>query len=219
MIKCAICGEELGSITWIHLKKSHGITMEEYRKKFPEAPLRSKERKPIKVIKQKFKKDKPKPAAIPIYEDGEHRGTITCNVPIKTRFKEYREEKGWTIIEALNTLIDHDIEFEKLKTEQKESEEIKKITEDLPENFTSFHRDELQRILKILEEKAKQERDAMKLASIADKITKINLALPQLDRSYASDIDKKIQEITEKRKAICKNYIFEDSTMPWSVKK
>jgi len=217
MIECEICHEQFHFITATHLGK-HGITLKEYRERFPDAPIRSGERKPIKVTKSRFKKDKPKFASIPLYEDGK-TGGIPSNVPTNERFRQHREERGWTIIQALNTLIDHDIELEKMKAKEKEADDIKKITEDLPENFTAFHRDELQRILKILEEKAKQEQDAMKLASIADKITKINLALPQLDKSYASDIDKKINEMVEKRKAICKNYIFEDSTMPWSVKK
>ena len=217
MIECEICHKPLHTITATHLVK-HGITLKEYRERFPNAPIKSNERKPIKETKPRFKKDKPKFASIPLYEDGK-TGSIPSNVPTNERFRNHREERGWTIIQALNTLIDHDIELEEIKTKQKEADNIKKITEDLPENFTAFHRDELQRILKILEEKAKQEQDAMKLASIADKITKINLALPQLDKSYASDIDKKITDMVEKRKAICKNYIFEDSTMPWSIKK
>ena len=217
MIKCEECGQEFYKITESHLKK-HNLTTKEYIEKYPDACLKSKEIKPVKKIKQRFKKDKPKLAALPVYEAGK-RWNIPCNVPTKTRFKNYREEKGWTILEALNKLIDHDIELDKLKEKQKETDDLKKITEDLPENFTAFHRDELQRILKILEEKAKQEHDAMKLASIADKITKINLALPQLDRSYASDIDKKILELTEKRKMICLNYLPEKGTAPWSIKR
>lgn len=216
MIECEICHRMYHFITATHLQK-HGISLKEYRKRFPDAPIRSGERKFVKETKPKFKKDKPKFASIPLYEDGK-TGSIPSNVPTNERFRNHREDRGWTIIQALNTLIDHDIELEEMKMKQKEADDIKKITEDLPENFTAFHRDELQRILKILEEKAKQEQDAMKLASIADKITKINLALPQLDKSYASDIDKKILEMTEKRKAICLNYLPEDKTFPWGTK-
>ena len=217
MIECAICHRMYHFITATHLQK-HGLTVSEYHEKYPDAPLRSEDKAPIKQVKSRFKKDKPKFASIPLYEDGK-TGSIPSNVPTNERFRKHREERGWTIIQALNTLIDHDIELENLKGEQKEADEIKKITEDLPENFTSFHRDELQRLLKILEEKAKQEHDAMKLASIVDKITKINLAFPQLDRSYASDIDKKILEMTEKRKIICRNYLPEENAFPWSMKK
>jgi len=217
MIKCEECGQEFYKITESHLKK-HNLTTKEYIEKYPDASLKSKEIKPVKKIKQRFKIDKPKLAALPVYEAGE-RWNIPCNVPTKIRFKNYREEKGWTILEALNKLIDHDIELDKLKEKQKESEDLKKITEDLPENFTAFHRDQLQRILKVLEEKAFNEMDTSKLATIADKIAKINQILPTLDRSYDSDVDAKIRELTEKRKAICLNYLYEDKAMPWSIKK
>ena len=218
MIECAICHRQFFFITDSHLKKEHGISVAEYHEKYPDAPLRSTDKAPVKQTQSKFKKGKEKFAVIPLYENGK-TGSIASNVPTNRRFKNHREERGWTVIQCLNNLMDHDIELEKLKVEQKEADDIKKITDDLPENFTAFHRDELQRLLKILEEKAKQEHDAMKLASIVDKITKINLAFPQLDRSYASDIDKKILEITEKRKSICLNYLPEEKTYPWSMKK
>ena len=218
MIECAICHRQFFFITDSHLKKEHGISVAEYHEKYPDAPLRSTDKAPVKQTQSKFKKGKEKFAVIPLYENGK-TGSIASNVPTNRRFKNHREERGWTVIQCLNNLMDHDVELEKLKIEQKEADDIKKITDDLPGNFTSYHRDELQRLLKILEEKAKQEHDVMKLSTIVDKIAKINLVMPQLDKSYTSDIDKKILDITEKRKAICKGYLPEDGTMPWSVKK
>ena len=41
LIECKICGRKLALITPSHLAK-HGITIEEYRKKYPDAPLMSK---------------------------------------------------------------------------------------------------------------------------------------------------------------------------------
>ena len=218
MIECQLCHQKYYFITASHLKIKHGITLQEYIEKYPDASLRSTDKAPVKQTQSKFKKGKEKFAVIPLYENGK-TGSIASNVPTNRRFKNHREERGWTVIQCLNNLMDRDIELEKLKGEQKEADEIKKITENLPENFTSYHRDQLQRILKILEERAFEERDAMKLASIADKVSRINLILPQLDRSYASDIDKKILEITEKRKMICLNYLPDEKTYPWSMKK
>ncbi len=43
MITCKLCDKKFGSITPTHLKASHKITTAEYRKKFPDAPLRSPE--------------------------------------------------------------------------------------------------------------------------------------------------------------------------------
>ena len=218
MIECVICHKKYFFITDSHLKKEHGISVAEYHEKYPDAPLRSEDKAPVKQTQSKFKKGKEKFAVIPLYENGK-TGSIASNVPTNRRFKNHREERGWTVIQCLNNLMDRDIELEKLKGEQKEADEIKKITEDLPENFTSYHRDQLQRILIILEEKALEEHDATKLAGIADRISKINVLLPTLDKSYASDIDKKIAEIGEKRKVICFNYLPEDKTYPWSTKK
>lgn len=43
MITCKICGKEFGSITPTHLRAKHRTTVANYRKKFPNAPLRSPE--------------------------------------------------------------------------------------------------------------------------------------------------------------------------------
>lgn len=40
MIKCMVCGEDLLLVNWTHLRR-HGITVEEYREKFPLAPLKA----------------------------------------------------------------------------------------------------------------------------------------------------------------------------------
>lgn len=40
-IKCQLCGIDYGQITEKHTKKCGGITIEEYRKKFPNSPIRT----------------------------------------------------------------------------------------------------------------------------------------------------------------------------------
>lgn len=45
MVKCRVCGEEFEHIAWTHLKHKHSMTTEEYREKFPDAPLSDDERK------------------------------------------------------------------------------------------------------------------------------------------------------------------------------
>jgi len=40
MVTCQLCRKEFKSLTPTHLKKAHGITMAEYRARFPDAPLR-----------------------------------------------------------------------------------------------------------------------------------------------------------------------------------
>lgn len=37
MPKCELCGLDLTVITWSHLQYVHGITPEDYQRKFPEA--------------------------------------------------------------------------------------------------------------------------------------------------------------------------------------
>ena len=50
-IKCMICGKGQQQITHAHLK-THDVTMEDYFKKFPDAPLRSEELE--KTMMKKF---------------------------------------------------------------------------------------------------------------------------------------------------------------------
>lgn len=44
MIKCILCGREFKVITPKHLKSVHGITMSQYRERFPDAPIYDRER-------------------------------------------------------------------------------------------------------------------------------------------------------------------------------
>lgn len=44
MIPCRECGTEFNQIQWMHLKK-HGMTLDEYREKYPDAPITSEETK------------------------------------------------------------------------------------------------------------------------------------------------------------------------------
>lgn len=39
-VKCELCGLSFGQVTWIHLKYSHGTTLEEYGRRFPYSPTR-----------------------------------------------------------------------------------------------------------------------------------------------------------------------------------
>jgi len=43
MVKCCICGEEFKVIVPSHLK-AHGVTLQEYREQFPDAPIYSEDR-------------------------------------------------------------------------------------------------------------------------------------------------------------------------------
>ena len=40
MIKCMLCDEEFGAMTYTHLESVHGVTMDDYRRMFPDAELR-----------------------------------------------------------------------------------------------------------------------------------------------------------------------------------
>jgi len=214
MVFCKICGKEFKRIIATHLA-SHGLTMQEYKEKYPDAKIVTNPKRKVKG-KEKTTSPENQVAGVPIYEN-ETRVTLMAKVPTAQRFKEYRETWGWTIPEAINTLIDHDIEYNKILSEKEEEEKLKRLAgEELPSNFTTFHRDQLQKLLKILEEKAYREEDTTKLANITDKIAKINQILPTLDKSYESEIDQKIEEIISKRKAICYNYLPEDDAYPWS---
>ncbi len=42
-VECQLCGSLLLHITWTHLIWNHGITVEEYRRRFPSVPLQSED--------------------------------------------------------------------------------------------------------------------------------------------------------------------------------
>lgn len=44
MIKCILCGKEFKVISPLHLSRIHGVTMSQYRERFPDAPIYSRER-------------------------------------------------------------------------------------------------------------------------------------------------------------------------------
>lgn len=44
MIKCILCGKEFKVISPLHLKRIHGVTMSQYRERFPDAPIYSEGR-------------------------------------------------------------------------------------------------------------------------------------------------------------------------------
>jgi len=44
MIRCILCGREFKVISPLHLKRIHGITMAQYRERFPNAPIYNRER-------------------------------------------------------------------------------------------------------------------------------------------------------------------------------
>jgi hypothetical protein len=44
IVKCAVCGKECGKVVgWAHVKRTHGLSAAEYREKYPDAPLYTKE--------------------------------------------------------------------------------------------------------------------------------------------------------------------------------
>ena len=44
MITCVLCGRKFKVISPLHLKRIHGVTMSQYRERFPDAPIYYRER-------------------------------------------------------------------------------------------------------------------------------------------------------------------------------
>ena len=109
------------------------------------------------------------------------------------------------VSETLHRLIDFYEKYENDEGTKIAIDQMKYASSGLPKDFIPQHRDKLQNILTILEEKAFEEKDPVKLASLTDKIIKINLALPQLEKTDESLVDLKIKEIVEKRKLVFAN--------------
>ena len=206
MVRCKICGKDLGRITYFHLKQ-HGMTISEYKKQFPGEP--------ISDLQVKRKIEKEFTSTIHIREKDGSVFTLHVDEYTSKRFKKYRELKGWTVTDAINTLIDHDIAYERLKEKQRKKRKKPSTTKI---NLAKAHREELEEILKVLEQRVKEERDVAKMAAIAEKIARINAILPELEKSFKSSIDEQIEKLIIKRKAICKNYLPEKDAYPYHAK-
>jgi len=207
MVRCKICGKELSRLTYFHLKQ-HGLTVEEYKKQFPGEPISD-----LQVREQIAKEFT---STIHIREGDGSVFTLHVDEYTSKRFKKYRELKGWSVTDAINNLIDHDIAYEKLKERLNKKKGKKLITSNI--NLAKLHREELEEVLKILEQRVKLEKDATKIAAIAEKMAKINIILPELEKSFKTSIDEQIERLIIKRKAICKNYLPEKDAFPYHTK-
>ena len=207
-VTCKVCGEKFFILNTMHLRK-HGMTIKQYQEQYPDADMgstRSSSTKyhemvtydnPIKSSSKEF-------LSLNIVENGK-LDILRPEKSAYVRFRELRTRVGWTVSETLHTLIDFYEKYENDEGTKIAIDQMKYASSGLPKDFIPQHRDKLQNILTILEEKAFAEKDPVKLASLTDKIIKINLALPQLEKTDESLVDLKIKEIVEKRKLVFAN--------------
>ena len=207
-ITCAVCGGSFQVMTATHLAK-HGMTMDEYQETYPDANIGNSRTSGIdykRMVSYENPQEKKNAeyVSLNIVEDGNLR-IVRPTKSAYIKFQTLKKRRGWTIAETLHNLVDF---FEKHENEEGAEiaiEHLRHASTGLPKDFIPQHRDKLQNILSMLEEKAFEEKDPSKLASLTDKIIKINLALPQLEKSDESLVDLKIKEIMEKRKMIFAN--------------
>lgn len=207
-VTCEVCGEKFFILNTMHLRK-HDLTVEQYQEQYPDAKMGSTRSSstnyhdmvtydnPINPQSKEF-------LSLNIVEDGK-LDILRPEKAAYVRFRELRTRVGWTVSETLHTLIDFYEKYENDEGTKIAIDQMKHAGSGLPKDFIPQHRDKLQRILTILEEKAFEEKDPVKLASLTDKIIKINLALPQLEKTDESLVDLKIKEIVEKRKLVFAN--------------
>ena len=207
-VTCKVCGKKFFIINTMHLRE-HDMTVEQYREQYPDADMGSTRSSSTKYhnlvdYDNPLGKEKKEFLSLNVVE----KGKLDILRPEKAayvRFRELRTRVGWTVSETLHTLIDFYEKYENDEGTKIAIDNMKSATSGLPKDFIPQHRDKLQNILTILEENAFEERDPVKLASLTDKIIKINLALPQLEKTDESLVDLKIKEIVEKRKLVFAN--------------
>ena len=207
-VSCKICDEEFFVLTATHLKK-HGLTLAEYKEKFPGVdigrPMASDNKYIEKVTYENPHEKKDKEfLSLNIKEEGNLK-ILRPEKSAYVRFRDLKSRTGWTVSQTIHTLVDFYEKYENDEGTKIAIEQMKHASTGLPKDFIPQHRDKLQNILTILEEMAFNEKDPAKLASLTDKIIKINLALPQLEKTDESLVDLKIKEIVEKRKMIFAN--------------
>jgi predicted transcriptional regulator len=207
-VTCQVCGEKFFVLNVTHLKK-HDMTVEEYQMQYPDADMGSTRSSSMKYKRlvaydNPIEKETKEFVSLNIVE----KGKLNILRPEKSayvRFRELRTRLDWTVSKTIHTLIDF---FEKHENDEGIGiaiDQMKHASSGLPKDFIPQHRAQLQNLLSILEEKAFAEKDPVKLASLTDKIIKINLALPQLEKTDESLVDLKIKEIVEKRKLVFAN--------------
>jgi hypothetical protein len=202
MVICRLCSNEYHVLTDKHMKRKHNITLSQYKEQFPDAEIG----KP-RSNGDPLKKEDTKPYNIAWVEgDGDYR-VLRANQSVYLKFREFKEKHKWSVRECILKLIEFWEQNEESESARMIAANIPKSRYGLPEDFIPQHREKLQNMLLILEDMAIKERDPQKLAMLAEKITRINQVLPQLEKSYDTTADLKIQEIVEKRKMICRNHL------------
>jgi len=203
---CRICHEEFAYINAPHLK-THGITLQKYKETYPDDDLGTGRKL------RREKKSTKKWGRLSVGEDGKV-GSLQLEVEVLKRFKIFREDRKMSVSDMMNKFMDIYEEYEKKYDLEKIIEKVTKDSKATSKDFILGHREKLQQILMVLEERALSESNTTTLANLADKIARINQVLPQLEKSYSTDLDKKIEEMVEHRKQICRNWLPEAHATP-----
>lgn len=212
---CKVCGQELRCINYLHLR-THGYkSTKEYLTDFPDAEIGApnlqrkeivyRDRARIKAIAGGSRK-------ISLKDDtGEGPdGSLEVSQNVYLRLRKFKTDYELSFGAAIDKLLEL---YYKLKDNPVTQEVMgKRIYEldDMPEDFVPQHREILQQLLIKYENMIADEikkGDLKNLSTHLERLAKINTVLPELEKSYQTNMDIKIKRVIESRKAVCKNKI------------
>lgn len=210
MVVCKYCKKTFATITPSHVKKHGFNSIKEYLERYPEAPL-----------KDSIKSDVPRKRGVRIrggadltsillYDtDGTKKAVVGIHKTDFEWFKKFRDTYHWSnrlALKALLALWYENIDSENVNRIVARTEGGENIKE-LHVNAQKEHRATLEELIRDLEGKIKQEADPGRLSQQIKNLAEVHKIQLELEKSYQTNTDDRIQTIVENRKAICKNIL------------
>lgn len=217
MTKCLECGKEFKCVNMFHLKIHGYKNIKEYKDKYPDAKLedcaKASHGKQIRGRREwrpsdgKYQEHNSADNTLSIGIDGKQIN-LTYTGPSETEwFIHLREAYGWTNRMCLRALLT-------LWEENKGSEIVNRVIErvdggeklsEVLTNPSKYHRDMLEELIRDLEAKAKKEQNPTRLATQIKSLAEIQKIRLELEKSYRTHSDSRIDKLIENTKIIFRN--------------
>lgn len=212
MIKCPICEQELICISMLHLKKHGYKNLNEFRQQYPNQELGDCKGHPFKKkIRREEVKDKNGKSSFKYIKLEEGGRDAALRVPESefqwfVLFREAHEWDSKTAISALLTLWHENEDSEIVKTIIQRIDGGQRLAHIDP-NPARYHHEKLEEAIRDLEQAIKNETNPLRKAQEIKALGEVNKIRAELEKTYLTVTDEKIERLIENRKLICRNYL------------